>query len=278
MQIELNIPDYLSIEDWKYFNSLEHLSDTEKMIEMICHLGGKDREEVNKWKPAALTQVYAKLLESFQNLEPQFYPIIEIDKQLYGFTPISKMTIGEYTDLERLGKDSVANLEEILAILYRPIEKHSFGGIKWAFKNTYKVGLGQAENLFKYYDTKEYNSRDRSEQSKLMSTIPASFGLGALSFFLVLGSSLSLASSLSSLPPDQQMKEMKKVQQGMTSLNIGGGLLQFITSLEHPSLTSQERKLSLTSISSSYLTSSLTNRIRTSVMSSLENNKNEHTV
>ena len=278
MQIELNIPDYLSIEDWKYFNSLEHLSDTEKMIEMICHLGGKDREEVNKWKPAALTQVYAKLLESFQNLEPQFYPIIEIDKQLYGFTPISKMTIGEYTDLERLAKESVNSLEEIMAILYRPIEKHSFKGLKWAFKNTYKVGLGQAENLFKYYDTKEYNSRDRSEQSKLMSTIPASFGLGALSFFLVLGSSLSLASSLSSLPPDQQMKEMKKVQQGMTSLNIGGGLLQFITSLEHPSLTSQERKLSLTSISSSYLTSSLTNRIRTSVMSSLENNKNEHTV
>jgi hypothetical protein len=74
------------------------------------------------------------------------------------------------------------------------------------------------------------------------------------------------------------MKEMKKVQQGMASMNIGGGLLQFITSLEHPSLTSQERKLSLTSISSSYLTTSLTNRIRTNVMSSLENNKKEHTV
>ena len=278
MQVQINIPEYLSISDWKYFNSLEHLSDTEKMIEMICHMGGKDREEVNTWKPVAITQVYAKLLESFQNLEPQFFPIIEIDNQLYGFTPISKMTIGEYTDLERLAKDSLENLEQIVSILYRPIEKHSFNGVKWAFKNTYKIGLGQAENLFKYYETKEYNSNDRVLQAELMKSMPASFGLGALSFFLVLGSSLSLSSSLSSLPPKQQMKEMKKLNQQMDSMSIGGGLLQFITSLQHPSLTSQDRRLSQTSISSSYLTSWPMNKIREKGMNKLENFKKEHTV
>ena len=278
MQVKINIPEYLSISDWKYFNSLEHLSDTEKMIELICHMGGKDREEVNAWKPNALTQVYATLLQSFQDLEPQFFPIIEIDNQLYGFTPISKMTIGEYTDLERLGKDSLENLEQIMAILYRPIEKHRFNGVKWAFKNTYKIGLGQAENLFKYYETKEYNSRERDQQAEIMKGIPASMGLGALSFFLVLGSSLSLSSSLSSLPPAEQMKEMKKMQQGMDSLSIGGGLLQFITSLQLPSLTLQDRKLSQTSISSSYLTSWPMNKIRTKGMNKLENYKNEHTV
>ena len=278
MQVQINIPEYLSVSDWKYFNSLEHLSDTEKMIEMICYLGGKDREEVNTWKPAALTQVYAKLLESFQDLEPQFYPIFELDGQLYGFTPISKMTIGEYTDLERLAKDSVTNLEAILAILYRPIEKHSFKGVKWAFKNTYKIGLGQAENLFKYYDVKEYNSRDRVIQADVIKNIPASFGLGALSFFLVLGSTLSLSSNLSSLDPSQQMEQMKKIQQGMDSLSIGGGLLQFIISQEVPSLTSQDRALSLISISSSYLTTWRMNRIKQREMSRLENNKNEHIV
>ena len=278
MQVQINIPEYLSVGDWKYFNSLEHLSDTEKMIDLICHMGGKDKEEVMSWKPVALTQVYKTLLEAFQDLEPQFYPVIEIDGQLYGFTPVSKMTIGEYTDLERLGKDSASNLEEIMAILYRPITNHSFKGIKWAFKNTYKIGLGQAENLFKYYETKEYNSRDRVTQAELMKSIPASMGLGALSFFLVLGSSYSLSSTVSSLPPKQQMKEMKKMQQGMDSLSIGGGLLLFITSLQLPSLTSQDRKLSQTSISSSYLTSSLMNRIKQSVKSKQENFKNEHTV
>ena len=278
MQVQINIPEYLSVSDWKYFNSLEHLSDTEKMIEMICHLGGKDREEVNTWQPAALTQVYAKLLESFKDLEPQFYPIFELDGQLYGFTPITKMTIGEYTDLERLGKDSVTNLEQILAILYRPIDKHSFKGIKWAFKNTYKIGLGQAENLFKYYDVKEYNSKERVLQADVLKDIPASFGLGALSFFLVLGSTLSLSSNLSSLDPSQQMKEMKKLQQGMDSLNIGGGLLQFIISQEVPSLISQDKSLSLISISSSPLTTWRMNKIKEREKNRLENNKNEHIV
>ena len=242
MKVQINIPDYLSVSDWKHFNSLEHLSDTEKMIEMICHLGGKDREEVNTWKPVALTQVYAKLLESFQNLAPEFYPVFELDGQLYGFTPISKMTLGEYTDLERLAKDSNTNLEEILAILYRPIEKHSFKGIKYAFKNTYKIALGQAENLFKYYETKEYSNRDRVLQAQVMKDIPAQMGLGALSFFLALGTLYSINSQVSSLPNNRKKMVMEKIQEEMDSLNIGAGLLQFITSLELPSLISQESR------------------------------------
>ena len=197
MKVQINIPDYLSVSDWKYFNSLENLTETDKMIELICHLGGKDREEVNTWKPVALTQVYKKLLESFQNLEPQFYPVFELDGQLYGFTPISKMTLGEYTDLERLAKDSNANLEEILAILYRPIQKHSFKGMKYAFKNTYKVALGQAENLFKYYETKEYSNKERVLQAEVMKDIPAQMALGAVSFFLVLGTLYSINSQVS---------------------------------------------------------------------------------
>jgi len=277
MQVQLNIPGYLSISDWKYFNSLEHLTETEKMIDLICHMGGVDREEANKWKPTALTQVYTKLLESFQNLEPQFYPVFELDGQLYGFTPVSKMTLGEYTDLERLAKNSNDNLEEIMAILYRPIEKHSFKGIKWAFKNTYKIAIGQAENLFKYYETKEYNSRERVVQAELMKSIPASMGLGALSFFLVLGTLSSVSTQASLLPMDQKKRVMTEVQKEMDSLSIGGGLLQFITSLEHPSLTSQDKQLSLTSISSSYLTTSLTNKIKTSVKNKQENFKKEHT-
>lgn len=275
MKVQINIPDYLSVSDWKYFNSLEHLSDTDKMIEMICHLGGKDREEIDKWKPVALTQVYAKLLESFQNLEPQFYPVFELDGQLYGFTPISKMTLGEYTDLERLAKDSNANLEEILAILYRPIEKHSFKGMKYAFKNTYKIALGQAENLFKYYETKEYNNKDRVIQAEKMKGIPAQMGLGALSFFLALGTLYSINSQVSSLPNKRKKMVMEKVQEEMDSLNIGAGLLQFITSLELPSLISQERKRSLISISSLYLTSWPLNRIRQREKNKLESYKKE---
>jgi len=239
MEIKLNIPDYLSIKHWKKFNSLEHLSDTEKMIHMISVLSDKTEEEVMGWKPNELKQVYSTLLETFTDLQPQFYPVFELDGQLYGFTPISKLTLGEYVDLERLAKKSHENLEEIVAILYRPIVKHKFGGIKWAFKNQYKIALGQAENLFKYYEVEKYDSSKRGEMAEKLSIIPASMALGSLSFFLVLASTHSLGSSLSSLPPKQQMELMEKMNKQMGSLNIGDGLRQFITSLQHPSFQSQ---------------------------------------
>jgi len=239
MEIKLNIPDYLSVKQWKQFNSLEHLSDSEKMVHMVSVLSDRTKEEVSEWTPTSLKTAYVKILENITDVEPAFYPVFELDNKLYGFTPVSKLTLGEYVDLERLAKQPQDNLEEIMAILYRPITKHRFGGIKWAFKNTIKVKMGDAENLFKYYEVEKYDSSKRSENAELLSTLPAALALGALSFFLVIGTSFSLGSNLSSLPPKQQMEIMKEMNKKITSVPIGDGLLQFITSLKHPSFQSQ---------------------------------------
>jgi hypothetical protein len=274
MKVQIQIPEYLSIADWKYFNSLEHLNDSEKMITLISKMGGKDIDEVKEWTPIQLTEVYKTLLSSFEDLTPHFFPIIELDGVKYGFKSITSMTTGEYIDLERLAENPNENLEEIMAILYRPIVKNRFSGIKWAFKSTYKVALGEAENLFKYYEIEKYDNSKRGEQAKILSNIPASIGLGALSFFLVLATYYSASSSLSSLPPKQQMKEVEKMNKEMASVNTGDGLLRFITSLQHPSYQSVEKKVSWTAISSSYLTTSLMNKIRTRGMNRLENRQN----
>lgn len=274
MKVQIQIPEYLSIADWKYFNSLEHLNDSEKMITLISKMGGKDIDEVKEWTPIQLTEVYKTLLSSFEDLTPHFFPIIELDGVKYGFKSITSMTTGEYIDLERLAENPNENLEEIMAILYRPIVKNRFSGIKWAFKSTYKVALGEAENLFKYYEIEKYDNSKRGEQAKILSNIPASIGLGALSFFLVLATYYSASSSLSSLPPKQQMKEVEKMNKEMASVSTGDGLLRFITSLQHPSYQSVEKKVSWTAISSSYLTTSLMNKIRTRGMNRLENRQN----
>ena len=273
MKVQINIPEYLSISDWKYFNSLEHLNDSEKMISLISKMGGKDIDEVKEWTPIALQEVYKTLLASFEDLTPQFFPIIELDGVKYGFKSLTSMTTGEYIDLERLAKNPTENLEEIMAILYRPIVKNKFSGIKWAFKSTYKVALGEAENLFKYYEVEKYDNSKRSEQAKILSNVPASIGLGALSFFLVLAAYYSASTSLSSLPPKQQMMEVEKMNKQMASVSTGDGLLRFITSLQHPSYQSMEKKVSWTAISSSYLTTSLMNKIRTKGMNRLENRR-----
>ncbi len=274
MKIQLEIPEYLSIADWKYFNSLEHLEDSEKMITLISKMGGKDIDEVRDYTLPALNQVYATLLSSFEDLTPQFYPVFELDGVLYGFKSLTSMTTGEYIDLERLAKNPTENLEEIIAILYRPITKNKFKGIKWAFKNTYKVALGEVENLFKYYEVEKYDNKKRGEQAEKLQNVPASLALGALSFFLVVGTYFSASSSLSSLPPSQQMTEIKKMNQQLASVNIGGGFLRFITSLEHPSYLSVEKVASWIAISSSYLTTWLMNKTKTNVMNSLESKQN----
>ena len=274
MKANINIPEYLSIADWKYFNSLDHLSDSEKMISLVSKMGGVSIDEVVKYTPTELTSTYATLLSSFEDLTPQFYPVFDLDGVKYGFKSITSMTTGEYIDLERLAKNPQDNLEQILAILYRPITKNRFSSIKWAFKSTYKVALGEAENLFKYYEVEEYDNSKRDEQASLLSNIPASLGLAALSFFLLVGASYSANMNLSLLPTKERTMKIKEMNQQMTSMNIGGGLLRFITSLEHPSYQSEEKKASWNVISSSYLTSWLTNKTKTNVMNSLESKQN----
>ena len=245
MEVKLNIPDYLSIKQWKQFNSLEHLSPTEKMIKMISILSDKDEEEIKTWTPSSLQEVYGKILDALVDIQPSFYPIFELDDVLYGYIPMNKLTLGEYVDLERLAKLPQENIEEIMAILYRPITKHKFGGMKWAFKNTLKVKMGDAENLFKYYEVEKYDSSQRLANSEKLSVLPATIALGALSFFLALGNIFLLGSNLSSLPPKEQMKIVKEMSNKMGSMNIGDGLAQFIIYRQHPSYQSPVTSLSL---------------------------------
>ena len=239
MEIKLEIPDYLSVKHWKKFVVTEHLDQSDRMISLLATLTDKTDDEVKEYTPIALKTVYEAVLKSLNELEPSFYPVFELDGVLYGFKSMSSLTLGEYVDLERLAKQPQENIEEIMAILYRPITKNRFSGIKWAFKNKHKIALGEAENLFKYYEVEKYDSSKREENAEKLSVIPASMALGALSFFLVVGTSFSIGSSLSSQSPKEQMKTVKKINKQMASMNFGDGLLQFITSLQHPSLTSQ---------------------------------------
>jgi len=246
MELKFNIPDYFSIKDWKYYNSLELDSDADKMVKFLSYITDLQEDDILGLTPANMQQTYLSVLERLGESQASFYPVIEIDGQLYGYSSMSKMTLGEYIDLEKLAKNPIPHLEEIMAILYRPIKKHSFKGITWAFKNTYKTGTGNIENLFKYYTLEKYDSNSRAEQADLMSTIPVSFALGAMSFFLVQANISLLSTPLYSLEMDKKERQemMNKVKESV-SMPIGGGLLQFITSLSHPSLQSQEMKTSL---------------------------------
>ena len=242
MEITLNIPDYLSVKQWKQFNSLEHLSESEKMVHMISVLSDRTKEEVMEWTPSALKQVYSKVLEAFTDLQPQFYPVFELDGVLYGFTPISKLTLGEYVDLERLASKSHDNLEQIMAILYRPITKEKFNSFKWALEHGINVAKGQVEDIFKYYDIEKYDTEKRFDNAEALKEMPAGFAIGALSFFLQVAS-LSLKSTQTSSQKNLSKQEMMKMVKEMGLPDIGDGLRLFTTYRKVPSLTLQETSL-----------------------------------
>jgi hypothetical protein len=240
MELKFNLPDYLSIKDWKYFQSLEMENDNEKMLNFISYATDIPEDTIMNLRPMDLTQVYGTLVEKLGQVEPSFYPVIEINGQLYGYSSMSKMTFGEYIDLQKLAKNPNINIEEIMALLYRPIEKHSFKGITWAVKSQYKIGTGNVENLFQYYDLEKYDSKKRAKQADIMSQLPVAFALGALSFFLVLTNTLLVSTNLSLNPKIKKEMKMIKILNKVGSPAIGDGLLQFITSQKHPSFQLQE--------------------------------------
>lgn len=242
--MNIDFPKYLSIKNWKYFKSLDKETTTARMIDFISYLSGIDEEEIKQNQPQDIQDTYISILESFKDIDAKFYPIIEIDGVLYGFNPVSKLSIGEHMDLERLAKDTEANMEEIMAILYRPITHHSFNGIKWNVVKTFKIGFGEVENLFKYYQVEKYDSTIRAERAEIMKNLPVSFAMGAMSFFLVLASSSFLSTQVSLSQNKKSRKEMMNKIKELLTVNIGDGLQQFIISRRLPSLQSQEIKAS----------------------------------
>jgi len=240
MNIQLNIPDYLTIKDWKFFSSLEHLTNIDKMIVFISYIAKLDEDEVRQWTPSSLTEVYSKILENLNTFDPAFYPVIEIDGVLHGFSSISKMTLGEYVDLEHLTKEPIKNLEEIMAIFYRPIAKHTFGGIEWAIKSQYKIAIGKTENLFRYYELEKYDTSVRLANAEKLSNIPAAFALGALGFFLNLANISLLSTNHSShQSPKEREKMITKIAQTI-SMPTGDGSKLFSTYRKVPSFKSVE--------------------------------------
>lgn len=242
MKYKIEIPEYLSIGEYQKLSSLDHMSDLEKTMEIVHTVTTIDRDVLAKWTPNQLSNIGESVLNLMDFDSATFYPIIEFNDKLYGYRPISKMTLGEYIDLERLCKEPNQNLHEIVAILYRPISNNKTQSLKFQLRNGHKIAKGTAENLFKYYDVEDYNSNDRSSNAEKLLSFPVSFALGGMSFFLGVGTKLS--SSINKyLRPTEKMtitEEMNKL-----IVSTGDGLAQYIHSQKPMSYQSLETRVSL---------------------------------
>ena len=240
--ITVKIPEVVTVEQYQKFGTLDHLTNTQRIIRIVSAISGYDEKEVGTWKVNYLFQIYKDLNDRIAELEPVFLPMFEWEGTTWGFQPLHKMTAGEYIDLESRLKDGVGKINEVLAILYRPITEHEFDGLEWKFKHNYKYAIGKAENLFKYYTLEDYDVEKRTWREKQFMNLPINLALGAYNFFLFVGVkySQSLETSFQKIYNKMTKEEKKKLNQ---LLNITDGSTPSSTSRKkEESSVSQEIK------------------------------------
>ena len=200
---------------------------------------GHPTEEIRQWGIDDLVTVYKALAEVQLDTKAEFYPILEVEDTLYGFQPISKMTVGEHMDLEMLAKDPQKNMAEIVAILYRPIKEHKLKSLEFKVKSNIKALVGGSEHLFPYYNVEPYDAYQRMIDKEKMKDFPASVALGAMSFFLLIAET-SLKNSQTSSPQDQKLKMKAMKKKASLFLSTTGGSTRYTSLQTLPSFKSQE--------------------------------------
>jgi hypothetical protein len=244
--MEVKLPEYISISEYKQIVSLEHLSDLDKIITQLSILSGISLDTIRGWQGNDLSKVIDQMTELINSTKPEFYPLIEFEGKTYGFSSLSKMTLGEFIDLENLLKLPNENLSQIMALLYRETTENKFDTFKWRLKSRVKLAIGKTENLFKYYKIKPYNSDERELNADTFDKFPVQYILGALFFFMLIKTEYSKDILLSLAQGMKKMEIIEMMEEGTVNLmlSIGDGLAQFMAYPKPVSFQSQETKLS----------------------------------
>lgn len=244
-KIKVQIPDYFSVKHYKSLGSFEHLDEVEKVIHTIVAVTEHTQEEVMRWSMKDMLNVFKGVESIFDEVGTEFYPVFDFKGITYGFQPISKMAVGEWIDLDSRLENPIENLEEILAILYRPVVKHNFESLEWKVKDYIRHLKGEPTNLFKMYEVEEYDTEKRDWRKEVFQELPIEYALGALHFFIMFGLQLQrdLAFSSTTLTEEEKMetlKEMDAVIQVLASGSTMDGSIYSETLIPQKSSKSQE--------------------------------------
>lgn len=245
-RIEVTLPDYFSVKHYKSLGSFEHMDEVDRVVATIVATTEHSGEEVMRWNMSDLLSVYKGVSELLSDITNEFYPVFEFRGQMYGFQPLSKMSVAEWIDLDARLKEPIKNLEELMAILYRPITSHKLESFEWKVKSYIKTVIGSAESIFKYYEVEEYDVEKRDWRTEVFKDLPISYALGALTFFLSFGMMLQrdLVSSSPNMTKAEKKGMIQAIDLAIQSLNTTAGSSYYEESV-HKSSTSQEKNQSL---------------------------------
>jgi hypothetical protein len=161
-------------------------SEKNKVLRSLALLCGTTINVVKKMAYSDLLEIM-QIIKSLIDTEPdkeEFKKVFIFNKEEYGFVPnLSKITTGEYIDLENYCKEPIKNLHTIMSILYRKI----------TFKRNERYAIEP-------YDPDQF-------KEELFKDCKMDIALNSLGFFLTLGSVLARTSV--SYLNQQEMKPQK---------------------------------------------------------------------
>ena len=246
MNKTISIPEYFMVKHYKTLHILETLDETDQMLYVISSVTNTPYDEILTWSLPSVVEVHKAISTLMTNTSQVFYPIIEFKNKMWGFRSMSKMTLGEYVDLDTLLKDPERNINDILSLLYRPITKNNIQSASFIVKSTIKALKYEVENVFDYYDIEDYDPVVRKTQAQEFDEFPLDVALGAMAFFL--GTNLALSNdtlmSFHKTHMEQKQQKMNKVKFRLLSTTVG--FLHSMNLQKVPSYQSQVTKESQT--------------------------------
>jgi hypothetical protein len=183
----MNLPQYLTIDHFYKLQNIEALKTPEDIVNVICLISGENRDDILQLPKEQIDTTAQSLVRLFNESQPKFWPIFEYKDVLYGFQPLSKMTLGEWIDCDTYSKDWKNQLHNILAVCYRPIVKHHHKSWAWRTKYNLKVWAGDSSSPFSVYEVEPYDAEASVIRGELFKELPMEIAQGALAFFLAIG-------------------------------------------------------------------------------------------
>ena len=177
-EVKLTIPDNwsdITIDTYQKYVKIQEGNGTEKnkVIKSLALLCNTTPFVVKKMAYSDLLEIMG-IIKKMIDTEPKkedFKKVFKFNKIEYGFVPnLSKLSTGEYIDLEAYCKNPIENLHIIMSILYRVV--------------TFKRGERYA---IESYDPDQF-------KEELFKECPMNIALSSLGFFLTLGSVLAKTS------------------------------------------------------------------------------------
>lgn len=183
----MNIPDYLSIRDYNKLKDVDMTSNA-GLIEAIKLIINTSDDELKAMSPEELHSISKEIKKISLDTKPKFWPVFQFGEGVYGFQPLSKMTLGEWIDLDTYLNDWQDNLHNIMAVCYRPITKYTWKNPIFKAIHNIKVWFNEEGNSpFDTYEIEDYDTDKAKIRSELFLDMPMEIANGALAFFLAIG-------------------------------------------------------------------------------------------